>query len=188
MFGVLSDFGGGLADSLPNYRIENAAFAALNTWVNTGTPAPTANPILTLPLFNIIEYDQYGNAEGGVRLPEMDVPIKTYTYWNLSTYVGDVSVSSILSSVGNVLTLLTGNGTPSWPLSSTTWANRALGICLLEGFDTPFSSATLNSLYSSHADYVNKYTAAAQKLLNAGFLLQADYNDEIAEAQAAAVP
>jgi hypothetical protein len=66
-------------------------------------------------------------------------------------------------------------------------AERALGICILEGFDTPFSTATLKRLYSSPSDYVTKYTAAAKKLLNAGFLTQVDYDEAIAEAIANSV-
>ena len=77
---------------------------------------------------------------------------------------------------------------PSWSVTPTTMAVRELGLCIMEGFDTPFSTSTLNKLYSSHTDYVKKYTAAAQKLLNAGFLTQVDYNEAVAEAQSAQVP
>jgi hypothetical protein len=181
VFGVPGDFGGGLANSLPNRRIENAAWAALNKWVNTGTRPPSANRIQT-GLFNIISYDQYANARGGIRLPEMDVPIKTYTYWN------STSLNANSLDVTNVLTLFLGNGTHSWPLSSSTMDSRGLGICLLEGFDTPFDAATLKKLYPTHADYVNKYKAAADKLLKAGFLTKVDYDEAIAEATAAKVP
>ena len=76
---------------------------------------------------------------------------------------------------------------PKWVVNDTTMAERALGLCILEGFDTPFSTQTLDRLYSSPSDYVAKYTAAAQKLLNAGFLTQFDYNEAIAEATANSV-
>jgi Alpha/beta hydrolase domain len=180
-FGVPSDFGGGLANSMPNHRIENAAWAALNKWVNTGTRAPSANRIQTT-LFNTVVYDQYGNAKGGIRLPEVDVPIKTYTSWNTSTNkLNNIDASSLLN-------LFLSINNPSWSVTPTTMAIRGLGLCIMEGFDTPFSTAILKKLYPTHSDYVTKYTAAAKKLLDAGFLTQVDYNEAIAEAQSASIP
>ena len=192
-FGVPSDFGGGLANSLPNYRIENAAWAALNKWVNTGTRAPSAPQIQTNPFFfNAIVYDQYGNAKGGLRLPDIDVPIKTYTTWNTNTEalttlalsLSNINATTMASDLWNIYQAVTN---PKWVVNDTTMAERALGICILEGFDTPFSTATLKRLYSSPSDYVTKYTAAAKKLLNAGFLTQVDYDEAIAEAIANSV-
>jgi hypothetical protein len=191
-FGVPSDFGGGLANSMPNYRIEDAAWAALNTWVNTGTRPPSAQAIQTVPILNTIVYDQYGNAEGGLRLPDIAVPIKTYTSWNTSTAalttLGDslsnINASTMASDLWNMYQAVTN---PKWVVNTTTMAERELGLCILEGFDTPFSAATLKRLYSSPSDYVTKYTAAANKLLAAGFLTQEDYNEAIAEATANSV-
>ncbi len=182
IFGVPSDFGGGLANSLPNYRIEAAAWAALNKWVNGGGPAPSA-PRIQTGFFNIISYDQYGNAKGGIRLPEMDVPIKTYTAYNTTNVstVTNINTSSLFSMLLSITN-------PVWVLNPTTMAVRAVGICILEGFDTPFSTATLQKLYPTPASYLSKYKAAADKLLAAGFLTQEDYNEAIAESQANAVP
>jgi hypothetical protein len=192
-FGVPSDFGGGLASSLPNYRIEDAAWAALNKWVNTGVRPPSAPRIQTNPFFfNAILYDQYGNAMGGLRLPDIAVPLKTYTSWNTSTQaltaLGE-SLSNInATSMANLLWDIYSAATnPKWEVNDTTMAERALGLCILEGFDTPFSTQVLDRLYSSPSNYVAKYTAAAQSLLNAGFLTQYDYNEAIAEAAANSV-
>ena len=193
-FGVPSDFGGGLANSLPNYRLENAAFAALNKWVNTGTRPPSAPRIQTNPFFyNAIVYDQYGNAQGGLRLPDIAVPTKTYTTWNTNTEaltslgesLSNINANTMADALWNIYTAITN---PTWVVNDTTMAERELGICILEGFDTPFSAATLKRLYPTHNDYVTKYTAAAKKLLNAGFLTQVDYDEAIAEAQNAAIP
>jgi hypothetical protein len=192
-FGVPSDFGGGRANSLPNYRIEDAAWAALNKWVNTGTRPPSAPQIQTNPfLFNAIVYDQYGNAMGGLRLPDIAVPIKTYTTWNTDTAalktlalsLSNINATTMANDLWNLYTQVTN---PTWVVNDTTMAERALGLCILEGFDTPFSTQVLDRLYSSPTDYVTKYTAAAQKLLNAGFLTQEDYNEAIAEATANSV-
>ena len=65
---------------------------------------------------------------------------------------------------------------------------RNEGLCLLEGYYTPFSSSRLQALYGTHGNYVSKYTSAAQAALSGGFLTQADYNAAVAAAQAAPVP
>jgi Alpha/beta hydrolase domain len=59
-----------------HHYVVQAALAALNTWVRTGEPAPTAKPIA------VQESDQprpvldpNGLAQGGVRTPWVDVPI-----------------------------------------------------------------------------------------------------------------
>jgi hypothetical protein len=190
-YGVTSDFGGGLANSLPNYRLENAAWAALNKWVNTGTP-PTSTQRITTDFFNNIIRDAYGNALGGLRLPDVDVPTKTYTTWNASTDAltklsesVNINASTMASLLWNMYESATN---PKWVVNPTTMAERELGLCILEGFDTPFSTVLLKNLYPTTNNYVTKYTAAAQKLLAAGFLTQEDYNEAIAEAQSAAVP
>ena len=141
-------------NSMPNHRLENAAWAALNKWVTNGTLPPTS-PRIQTTFFNTTVKDQYGNAKGGIRMAEVDVPTKTYSVMNIGA-------------------------------SGTTL--RETGLCMMSGYDTPFSAATLKKLYPTHNDYVTKYTAAAKKLLNAGFLLKADYDEAIAEVQAAQVP
>jgi hypothetical protein len=56
------------------------------------------------------------------------------------------------------------------------------------GETIPFTTAHLMQLYPTHDDYVTKYTAAADQALAAGYLLQADHDDAIAQAKAAAIP
>jgi hypothetical protein len=65
---------------------------------------------------------------------------------------------------------------------------RDEGLCLLEGFYTPFSNAALKALYPTHSAYVSAFTAAAARELAAGFLTQPDYNAAVAAAQASPVP
>jgi hypothetical protein len=67
-------------NSGPQHFIVNAAFAALNRWVTRGKaprPAPrldvSAGPPIT------IARDASGNAIGGIRTPQVDVPIATFT-------------------------------------------------------------------------------------------------------------
>jgi hypothetical protein len=67
-------------NSGPQHFIVNAAFAALDRWVTRGKapkPAPrldvSAGPPIT------IARDALGNATGGIRTPQVDVPIATFT-------------------------------------------------------------------------------------------------------------
>jgi hypothetical protein len=60
--------------------------------------------------------------------------------------------------------------------------------CVFMGAATPFTEQQLLQLYPTHDDYVNKYTAAADKALAAGYLLKPEYDDAIKEAKAAAIP
>jgi hypothetical protein len=56
--------------------------------------------------------------------------------------------------------------------------------CGNPGTWVPFDDAKLNSLYTSHADYVSKVTAAVNASINAGFVLPEDGQVTIAEAEA----
>jgi hypothetical protein len=73
----------------PQHFVVNAALAALDRWVRDGTPPPAAShleanagPPVT------ITRDANGNALGGVRTPQLDVPIAAFT--------GDGPTTSIL--------------------------------------------------------------------------------------------
>jgi hypothetical protein len=67
-------------------------------------------------------------------------------------------------------------------------ALRDEGLCLLEGYYTPFGGGTLQSLYPTHAAYVSQFTVAANADLAAGFLTRYDYNQAVQAAQATPVP
>jgi len=67
-------------NSGPHHFVVNAAFAALNRWVRTGRP-PRSAPRLAVaagPPVAIMR-DSHGNARGGIRTPQVDVPIATFT-------------------------------------------------------------------------------------------------------------
>jgi hypothetical protein len=56
--------------------VYDAALHHLDRWVRRGSPPPAGTPI-TLNPDNSIARDAFGNALGGVRLPELDVPTAT---------------------------------------------------------------------------------------------------------------
>ena len=63
----------------PQHYVENAALVRLNRWVRTGrahgASAPRMQVVAGPPI--TIERDAYGNALGGIRTPQVDVPVAT---------------------------------------------------------------------------------------------------------------
>lgn len=181
VFGIVAN-GATQPDNMGVYELEDAALAALRNWIATGTQPPHGNPISTTPFFNIVERDQYGNALGGIRLPDIQVPTETYSAINFSQPTQEsLSPSGLLSTLESIFTTL-----ETGEITNTTLRDE--GLCLLEGYYKPFSTATLQALYPTHADYVAKYTTAAASDLAAGFLTQADYDASVAAAQASSIP
>jgi hypothetical protein len=74
------------ADELPQQYAHDAAFAALQTWMATGHAAPITPPLRFDPNGTAspdgagggVDADQFGNAEGGLRLPQIQVPVAQY--------------------------------------------------------------------------------------------------------------
>lgn len=96
--------------------------------------------------------DADGNDLGGVRLPELQVPLATYTGWNLRN-----------PSIGTPEQRVSFLG--SWiPLARTAEDRKKSG-------DTRLSIA---ERYKSQEEYINKFEQAAQKLIAQRFLLQED--------------
>lgn len=63
-------------NSGPQHFVLDAGIAALNRWVRQGTPPPYA-PLLDVTDTGEIVRDANGNALGGIRTPQVDVPIAT---------------------------------------------------------------------------------------------------------------
>jgi hypothetical protein len=67
-------------NSGPQHWVLDAAIAALNRWVRTGTVPPHAPRLETTSATPpTIRRDSLGNALGGIRTPELDVPIAALT-------------------------------------------------------------------------------------------------------------
>ena len=96
--------------------------------------------------------DSDGNDLGGVRLPELQVPLATYTGWNLR----DPSIGAPEQRVSFV---------GSWiPLAKTAEERKASG--------DPRRSVA--ERYKSQKKYMEKFEQAAKKLIERRFLLQED--------------
>ena len=68
----------------------STALHELNAWIKTGTRPPAAPRFQFDPTTGQLAKDQYGNTEGGIRLPPIEVPVATYV--STSCYLGGITV------------------------------------------------------------------------------------------------
>jgi hypothetical protein len=92
---------------------------------------------------------------------------------------------SIGNTLGGVRTAAV--DTPTSILSGQSKGSGGI-LCALFGNTTSLPTAQLQSLYPTHADYVNKVTAATNKAQQGGFIVAADVPLIVQAAQAAHVP
>jgi hypothetical protein len=123
----------------------NAMWHNLDRQVQRGT-APPPGLVVDLDQNGQIKRDGFGNALGGVRLPEMDVPTGSH---NPPTNQADPNLPPFLQQIGNL-------------------------ACFLGGTTLPFSPDELGDLYRNQGAYVNQVTRAANALRKEGYLLQED--------------
>jgi alpha/beta hydrolase family protein len=173
-------------NNMPLYELEHSALVALQKWLTNGTQPPHSPQVSTFPVFfgafDIVNHDSLGNALGGIRLPEIVAPTETYSAINFATTdPRNMSPDQVYKLIQDTFTALQTGGITNETL-------RAEGLCLLSGYYLKLPKSTLSRLYSSHADYVAKYTAAAKAAQAASFLTPADAADGIARAQAAPIP
>lgn len=63
----------------PGHWVIKAAINALDRWIRTGEPAPSAEPMPRNAENTDLERDEYGNAVGGIRTPYVDAPVATFS-------------------------------------------------------------------------------------------------------------
>jgi hypothetical protein len=138
----------------PHHEVVQAALNHLVAWSAGGPPPPTGERIEMADGDElVIVRDGNQIAIGGVRTPLVDVPI--------AAYIGD-------PPGGGSLEELTGGSS---------------GVCLLFGQTIPFDQAKLLELHGSADAYVEAFTASADQAVDDGFLLRADADLLIAEAE-----
>jgi hypothetical protein len=104
--------------------------------------------------------DADGNERSGIRLPDISVPLATYTGWN-GRHAEMGAPDHIMGLMGATL-----------PFAPTQSEREASG-------DTRLSIA---ERYASKADYLQRVTTAAQALVAAGYLLEEDVPTVLAQA------
>ena len=104
----------------------------------------------------VADLDESFNERGGIRLPDLTVPVATYTGWNLR----DESIGNPGLFIG-----ITG-GLAGWtlPLPATS-AER-------ESTNDP--RASIEERYANREDYLDQVTRAAMDLVSEGYLLEED--------------
>ena len=175
-------------NNMPLWEVEDAALVALQSWLTQDIQPPHSPRISTALfffVFDVVLRDQFGNALGGIRLPDIQVPTETYSaidFAQVNPNSLSIDPASLISLVEQTLNTLFVTGSIDDPTL------RSSGLCLLSGFFTPLPSSTLSRLYPTHAAYVSKFTAAANAAVSAGFLTPADRDVAVAAAEAAAIP
>jgi hypothetical protein len=132
----------------------NAMWENMEAQVRSGIEPPHGNLIET-DLAGVAR-DAFGNALGGVRLPQLDVPIAKYVPSN--------------------------NPNPALPPFPPPLDQLGNLICRLSGAVFPFDEALLSSLYPNHGSYVSQIAARTDALRKDGFLLEEDAEALIEEA------
>lgn len=139
----------------PHKEVVQAQLHHLVAWAGGGEAPPSGERLAIADGDEVvIMRDEHGNAIGGVRNPLTDVPTATLS--------GD-------------------------PPEGATVADLAGGsgdLCILFGTTVPFDQALLVELYGTADNYVQQFRASADELVAAGFLLQPDADELIAEAEA----
>jgi hypothetical protein len=82
-------------NNYPSFWAWDAVLDQLHRWVRNGAKPPNAPPIQST-------MDQYGNVQGGARLPDIDVPIATYTKSNSAKNATDLISSFACGLSGTV--------------------------------------------------------------------------------------
>jgi hypothetical protein len=168
-------------NNMPLFEVEDAALSSLQNWIVNGVQPPHSPQISTTSLFglyDLVNSNQYGVGNGGIRLPEMTVPTENYSAINFA---------NINASTLNPITLISELESALQSLSTGSISDpsvRQTGLCLLSGYFTDLGQSTLQSLYPTPSAYAAKYTAAANQAVAAGFLTPDDAAAAIANANA----
>ncbi len=168
-------------DNMPLYQVEDAALMAEQNWVVNGVQPPHAKQISTTPvlfgLYDIVNKNQYGVGNGGIRMPDAEVPTEDYSAINLSNITSSsLSVWVLREELEAAFTAFETGGI-------TNEALRDEGLCLLSGYFTDLSKATLLKMYPTNAIYASKIEAAANADVAAGFMTPEGAEAEIERAK-----
>jgi hypothetical protein len=129
----------------PMHVVAKAALHALDQWIRTGTPPPSAPRYgITADTNPQVQRDADGIVVGGIRTPPVDAPVD--------------ALSGVVAPDASI-------------------------ICVLSGSTKPLTSERLAQLYSSRADYLQRYNTDADHAIAAGYVLAPDRDALLAYAQ-----
>jgi len=111
------------------FEVEDAALAGLQNWITKGVQPAHGTQISTIPVlfgaYDLVNKNRYGVGEGGIRMPEAQVPAEDYSALNFA----NVSEESL-----NPLSLITELEGAFESLETGSISNEAVrdeGLCLL---------------------------------------------------------
>ena len=162
------------ATEFPRRFAVDAALADLETWVDTGTPAPSAPPL---------EFSAAGPIlETAPTAPDLPIgPDLIATNINALGLIGS-PLALERDAYGNAI------GGLRLPVMSVPVATYNGDDGVLVGTSTPFSPATLDSLYPTHADYVADMIAATKTDISERYLTAQDGVSLVTMACSSAIP
>jgi Alpha/beta hydrolase domain len=156
---------------VPSYHVLNAAFDATHRWLAEGVLPPPAPPIELRPLpVEGASTSSSNPAPGGrgATGPRWDIVRD-----ELGLARGGIRLAAVAAPVARN----TGDNVGSVPSNGVGERN-----CRLMGSSEPFDAARLASLYPTHEAYVARVREATETLLKAGFVVKADAETTIADA------
>ena len=161
---------------MPSYHVLSAAFDATHRWLAEGVPPPTAPPIelKALPAEQAPGASPAtGPAGRGAAGPRWEIVRD-----DLGLARGGIRLAAIAAPVARYTGDNVGN------VGTTTAGERN---CRLMGSSEPFDAARLASLYPTHDAYVAKVREATEKLLKTGFIVKADADATVRDAEKSSV-
>jgi hypothetical protein len=139
----------------------------------SGVPTNAPPPILHVIKMKVPRVDADGNELGGVPTVQRDAPLGTYLGWNITAGPGDPGYDGRPFHAGQVCNYVGG----MVPFFKTKAGRLAAGD----------PRPSLEERYGTHAGYVAAVTAAANNAFAQGYLLAADRDALIAQAEASDV-
>lgn len=130
-------------NDLPMHNVVKRVFRHLDRWITDGTLPPTAPPI-SVSFLGATNKDAYGNAKGGVRLPEIEAPRYNYDPTNSGNFADGPPM------INPIVCLLAGSQTPLTAKQLQTLYGGNMG------------------------NYVTRYAQAADAAAAAGHIFQED--------------
>jgi hypothetical protein len=106
-----------------------------------------------------------------------------------NTHSGTVARDRFGNALGGVRTPFLDVPTATYsPTDAVAHDTDSSGLCSLTGYSTPFSHATLHSLYRTHGDYVARVASESRNLVRQGYWLPSDAEQAVQQAAEADVP
>jgi hypothetical protein len=172
----------------PLFQVEDAALADMQKWLVGGVAAPHSPQISTFPinfgLYDLVNSNRYGVGNGGIRMPDAEVPTEEYSVINFAK-PSEQSLANPLSGLPEVIRAAL-EAAETGSISNAEL--RSAGLCMLSGYFTDLSSSTLQSLYPTPASYATKFKAQVAAVEAAGFMTPADAATADANAEAGIGP